>query len=185
MAIKGTYNGGDKDIKATEDGHLIVRSIIEEEIEHASADGNSFAFRVAEAAIDTTDTVLFFKNEDDAVFIPDRVTLGADDSEKMQWDICIGSATTTPVAGGGTITPVNLYQTYSGKTFDHTAMYDETAVAQGSIIDTHNVKAAETSLTVNLNGIILGKGHYIQIDVTGTTPVVGCTMWGHWQMEAI
>jgi hypothetical protein len=183
MAIKGKHKGADIDITATDDGELIVRAINEEVIEHASGNGLAFSFHVVEAAIDTTDTVLFVKNTDDKIFVCDRATLQSDAAAIMLWDIAIGKATTTPVAGGGTTTPISLYPTYSSVP-SHIAMYDETAVAQGDVIHSHRLPAGAASAHIELHGVLLGKGQYIQFDVSGTTPVVGCTLWGHWETEA-
>ena len=185
--IKGIHNGTETNIKATFDGDLIVRAVTEEEIEHSAATGEAFAFHVTEAAIDTTDTVLFLRNDDDAILVLDRATFGTDVAEPMTWQVCLGNATTTP-AGGSAITPTNLYQTYSGKTFENICRTDETSVAQGTIVEEHRLGSdvvGSNSKTVGLHGILLGKGHYVQFDIVGTTPVVGMTLWGHWEVEAV
>lgn len=183
MAIKGKHNGVDKDIRSTDDGELITRAIIEEEIEHFSGLGNAFSFHVTSTAISTTDTVLFLRNDDANLFIPDRVTFNSDLSETMTWQIRLGKAITTP--SGNALTPVNLYPTNSGKTFTHISLQDETAVAAGDLIDEHTMAALASPLVVDLHGVILGKGQYIQFDIVGTTPVVGMTLWGHWESEAV
>ena len=182
MAIKGKNNGADIDIAATPDKALLVQAITEEEIEHAAGKGDAFSFHVTEAAIDTTDTVLFVRNDDDALLVLDRCTLNGDVAEIMNWQICLGSATTTP-AGGSVITPMNLYQSFSGKSYAHTARTDETDVAQGTCIYEEKVQVLQGAAHVPLHGIILGKGQYVQFDIVGTTPVVGMTLWGHWQTE--
>jgi hypothetical protein len=183
MTIQGKHNGIAKDIEATDDGELIVRAITEEEIEHASSKGNAFSFHVTSAAIDSTDTVLFVRNDDATLLVLDRCTLNADLVETMTWQICLGSTITTP--SGGALSPVNLYPTFASKSFSHISLTDETAVAQGSIIEEHTIVMAPTEkqtlpLLVPLHGIILGKGQYVQFDIVGTTPVVGMTLWGHW-----
>ena len=182
MAIKGKYNGLDRDIAATQGGELIVRAIIEEEIEHFSGIGNSFSFHVTSTAIDTTDTVLFVRNDDSNLFVPDRVTLNSDLSETMTWQIRLGKAITTP--SGNALTPVNIYPTFSGKTFTHISLQDETAVAAGDLVSEFTMAALASPLHVDMGGIILGKGQYLQFDIVGTTPVVGMTLWGHWESEA-
>lgn len=181
MTLQAKHINSPKDLQATEDGHLITQAIVQEEIEHAAVKGNAFAFFVTSAAIDTTDTVLFVRNDDDALFLCDRATLYADAAETMTWQIALGTATTTP--SGGALTPTNLYQTFSGKTFSHISLTDETAVAQGTIIETHVMLLNAVQLSVPLHGIVLGKGQYIQFDVTGTTPIVGMTLWGHWEAD--
>lgn len=183
MALQGKHNNSNKDIKATDDGELIVRAIIEEEIEHFASIGNSFSFHVTSTAISTTDTVLFVRNDDSALFVPDRATLNSDLSETMTWQIRLGKAITTP--SGNALTPVNLYPTFSGKTFSHISLQDETAVAAGDLIEEHTLAALASPEIIDMHGIILGKGQYIQFDIVGTTPVVGMTLWGHWESEAV
>tara|TARA_R110002126_G_scaffold1757_2_gene10558 strand:- start:3852 stop:4403 length:552 start_codon:yes stop_codon:yes gene_type:complete len=183
MAIKGEYNNTDKAIRATRDGDLITRAIIEEEIEHFAGLGNSFSFHVTSTAIDTADTVLFLRNDDSNLFVPDRVTFNSDLSATMTWQIRLGKAITTP--SGNALTPVNIYPTFSGKTFTHISLQDETAVAAGDIIEECTMAALASPLHVDLHGVILGKGQYLQFDIVGTTPVVGMTLWGHWESEAV
>ncbi len=184
MTLQAKHSGSPIDLEATFDGDLIVRAIVEDEIEHASATGNAFIFYVAEAAIDTTDTVLFVKNDDPAILVLDRCTLNSDAAEIMSWFIAVGTASTVP-AGGSVITPTNLYPTFAGKTFDHVARTDETAVAQGTVIERHLIPVAGVTHHIDLHGLLLGKGHYVQFDITGTTPVVGMSLWAHWEVEAV
>lgn len=183
MGIQGKHKGVNTDIRATDDGELVVRAITEEEIEHASGMGSAFSFHVTSAAIDTADTVLFVKNTDSALLVLDRCTLNSDVAETMTWQLRVGTAITTPA--GSALTPVNLYPTFSGNTFSHISLTDETAVAAGSLIEEYKMIIGADPLLVPLHGLILGKGHYIQFDIVGTTPAVGMTLWAHWENEAI
>ena len=183
MTLQARHKGSPKQLESTFDGDLIVRAIVEEEIEHASATGDSFSFHVTSAAIDTTDTVLFVKNDDASLLVLDRCTLLSDVAQTMTWQICLGKAITTP--SGGALTPVNLYPTFDGKTYTHISLTDETAVAQGSIIEEHTLIIGASPLYVPLHGVILGKGQYVQFDIVGTTPAVGMTLWAHWEIEAV
>jgi len=183
MALKGKHNGVDTDIQSTVDGELVVRAITEERIEQAASKGNAFSFHVTEAAIDTTDTVLFVRNDDANLLVLDRCTLNGDVAEIMNWQIRLGKAITTP--SGGALTPVNLYPSFSGRTFTHISLTDETAVAAGDLVEEHKVQVLQEATDVSLSGIVLGKGHYIQFDIVGTTPVVGMTLWAHWESESI
>ena len=64
MAIKGvTKNGVDIQLKSNSEGELIVRSIIEREIEHESAEGAAFVWTSLDGDIDAGDTLLFIKNQ--------------------------------------------------------------------------------------------------------------------------
>lgn len=179
MAIQGKFNGKDTDIKATDGGHLVTDAVITSEIFHVALDGGAFAFHVTQAAIDTTDTVLFLRNDDTALFFPDRCTFNADDDAAMVWQIRLGKAITTP--SGGALTPINTYPTFSGKTFTHISLTDETGVTAGDLIEEHKLAAAASAHHVELDGVVLGKGQYIQFDIVGATPIVGMTLWGHWE----
>lgn len=180
MAIKGDQNGADTSIKAV-DQALLVQAITEEEIEHAAGKGDAFSFHVTEAAIDTTDTVLFIRNDDNALLVLDRCTLNGDVASIMNWQIRTGKTTTAP--SGGALTPVNLYPTFSGHSFTHISLTDETAVAAGDLMYEEKVQVLQPAAHVELHGMIIGKGQYVQFDIVGTTPVVGMTLWAHWQTE--
>ena len=82
------------------------------------------------------------------------------------------------------ILKVNLFPTHND-TFDHVARTDETAVAAGDLIESIELPAAASTYALDLHGILLAKGQYIQFDVEGTTPIVGVSMWGHWEREAV
>jgi len=183
MAIQGKHNGRNTDIKSTSDGELVTFSINEEAIEHAAGMGDAFSFHVTSTAIDTTDTVLFIRNDDSHLLVPDRITLNSDLSETMTWQMRLGKAITTP--SGNALTPLNLYPTHSGKTFTHISLQDETAVAAGDLVAEYTVAALAPPLEIDIHGIILGKGQYIQFDIVGTTPVVGMTLWAHWEKESV
>lgn len=161
---------------------LVVRAITEEEIEHASATlGSAFSWDSTELDIDTGDTMLFVKNTGDVPLILDRATINGS-NVICTWTILIGSATTTP-AGGAAVEGVNLNQTFSAQAADATARSDETAVADGSIIDRVKTPVSNT-VEVNLHGVILGKGHYVQINQITESTSGSVVLFGHFEVPS-
>jgi hypothetical protein len=96
FVVKGvSQSGTETQIKATQDGELEVRAIVETELEHASASGRAYAWRSTNSDIDAGDTRLFIKNTSDkflilsyAIFEPSNVV--------CSYDIGVGLETTTP-----------------------------------------------------------------------------------------
>lgn len=144
------------------EGQLEVHAVVEEEIIDASLVGRSYAWTSGTQDIDATDTMLFVKNTGDRKLHLERIEI-IGSNVACTWTIHIGSDTTTP-AGGTTITPVNLNRIFSATAADAAARTDETAVADGDIITTLHTAATIQAAPYSLTGIILGKGHYIQIN---------------------
>ncbi len=161
---------------------LVVRAITEEEIEHASATlGSAFSWDSTEKDIDTGDTMLFVKNTGDVPLVLDRATINGS-NVVCTWTLLIGSATTTP-AGGAAVEGVNLNQTFSAQSADATARSDETAVADGTIIDRIKTPINNT-VEVNLHGVILGKGHYIQVNQITESTSGSVILFGHFELPS-
>jgi hypothetical protein len=157
MIITGGTSGKPADVN--DENELIVRAIVETELEHSSGkNGTAFSWVSNDTDIDAGDTRLFIKNLDDTVLVLDRITVLPADVA-CDWSINIGKTTTTPT--GTVINGVNIAQ--SGKVADAIAYDDETAVADGDPIDYIHTQTVST-LQHNLDGIILGKGHYIQVN---------------------
>ncbi|MCH8748171.1 hypothetical protein IH781_00315 [Patescibacteria group bacterium] len=139
---------------------LVVRAIQEAEIEHASDDGEAYAWHAPIRDIDTGDTFLFVKNLSSEPLHLNRLVI-AGSNVICQWNIGIGSATTTPA--GTSVVGVNMNQQFSTKLADAVAFTDETAVADATVM--FNVWTPITNtVDFSLNGIILGQNHYIQIN---------------------
>ena len=161
---------------------LVVRAVTEEEIEHASGIlGSAFSWDSTEKDIDTGDTMLFVKNTGDTPLILDRATINGS-NVICTWTILIGSATTIP-AGGTAVTGVNLNQTFSAQGADAVARADETAVADGSIIDRVKTPVTNT-LQHNLHGVILGKGHYVQFNQITESTSGSVVLFGHFEVPS-
>ena len=158
--IKGTYKGTGKQIKATDDGELEVRAIIETLIEHASSKGLAYCWSSSDSDIDAGDTRLFIKNTSDKFLVFDYAIINFG-NVACKYDFGTGSTTTTP-AGGSEITASNLNA--STTLFEsYAARDDETAVADATRIFTAcGTTTGDTY--VPLAGIILGKNQYLQIN---------------------
>jgi hypothetical protein len=143
------------------ENELVARSITESELEHASGVlGTAYSFDSTELDIDAGDTMLFIKNIGDTPMILDRLILNGS-NVICTWDIGIGTATTTPA--GTTVTPVNLHPLFNGNACDCVAISDETAVADASVVMRAKTPVSNT-VVLSLDGIILSKNSYIQIN---------------------
>lgn len=130
---------------------------------HSLNHGDAYTFDSTELDIDAGDTMLFIKNIDPSkLLMIDRIIVNGS-NVNCTWDINVGSATTTPT--GTAVTPVNLNRLYSSTNPSVLAYSDETAVADGTTI--FRVKTLANSTVagdLNINGLILPAGHYIQIN---------------------
>jgi hypothetical protein len=181
FVVKGiSSNGTETQIKATQDGELFVRAIAETELEHASANGRAYAWRSANSDIDAGDTRLFVKNTSDkflvfsyALFTPANVV--------CTYDIGFGSETTT--ATGTAITATNLNGTQAISE-SYVAYDDETAVADATPIVSVTTSTTD-SFVLPLDGYILGKNQYIQINQETESTSGRVTLFGHFEEEIV
>jgi hypothetical protein len=181
FVVKGiSKNGTETQIKSTMDGELEVRAIVESELEHASSRGDAYAWRSANSDIDAGDTRLFIKNTSDkflifsyAIFTPANVV--------CTYDIGIGNETTT--ATGTTVTAANLNGTIT-VTESYEAYDDETAVADATPIVSVTTNTTE-SYRIDLDGFILGKNQYLQINQETESTSGRVTVFGHFEEELI
>ncbi len=157
---------------------LVTRAITEAEIEHASSEGNAFAWDSTELDIDTGDTMLFIKNTDDVPLILDRVIITAS-NVSCTWTILLGTLTTTPV--GTTVVGVNLNTQFSTKTADVVSMSDETALADGSIISRLLTVATPGFATQDLTGVIISKNGYVQVNQITESTSGSAILYGHFE----
>jgi hypothetical protein len=175
MSVIKDGNSG-KTAEVNEENQLVVRAIVESELEHASGElGTAFSWTSNNADINVGDTLLFIKNTGTVPLILDRFTINPA-NVLATYSFRVGKATTTPT--GNAITPTNLSQ--SGEVANALAYDDETAVADGSVL--MNVTAPTAIDTAGtLDGFILKQGHYIQInqDVECTSGRI--TMVGHFE----
>lgn len=157
MIITGGASGKPVDVNL--ENELLVRAITESELEHSSAkNGKAFSWVSADTDINVGDTRLFIKNLDDIPLVLDRLTV-VPGNVACDWSIRLGKTTTTPT--GTEVVGVNIFQ--SGIVAEAVSYDDETAVSDGSAIDYVHSNTTGT-IQHNLDGIILGKGHYIQVN---------------------
>ena len=181
FVVKGvSQNGTETQIKATQDGELEVRAIVETELEHASAKGRAYAWRSTNSDIDAGDTRLFIKNTSDKyliisylIFEPSNVV--------CSYDIGLGLETTTPA--GVSVAGTNINATVQSSE-SYLAYDDETAVADTTPIVSYTVSTTE-SLRAELDGFILGKNQYIQINQETESTSGRVTVFGHFEEELI
>lgn len=161
MAIKGTRKDGiEVNLLSTHDQELEVRAIVESELEHASGTGDAWVAHSANADIDAGDTILLIKNTGDNYLVFDRL-IGNPANVTCRYSVNIGSATTT--LAGNVITPANLNGGNQSDSPDCSVYGDETAVADGTEMFAFWVNTTD-SLLLPLDGIVLAKGQYIQIN---------------------
>lgn len=171
----GKGRNGSAEVNA--DQQLVVRAITEAELEHASANGKAFSWDSTELDLVAGETFLFIKNTGDVPLVLDNLTINGSNVACI-WDIGIGADVTTPA--GTTVTPVNLNRIFSSTPADAVAFSDETAVADADVV--MRVKTAALGHhEQDLTGIILGKGHYIQVNQETESTSGSVIIWGHFE----
>ncbi len=159
------------------ENQLVVRSIVEPEIEHASLSGKAYAWDSLELNIDATDTMLYLQNTGDTPLIIDHIAVNGSNVVCI-WTIHLGTATTT--ATGTVVIGRNLHTAFAGKLAEANAFSDETAVADGFIVG--RVKTAVDGHHLHPgSGIILAKNHYIQITQVTESTSGSVTIVGHFE----
>ena len=165
-------------VEVTLEQHMLVDAVSSPELEHASDEfGTAFAWDSTELNLVAGETMLFVKNIGEDKLHMDRVVI-VGSNVICTWDVGIGSATTTPA--GTTVTGVNMNQTFSSKTAEVTALSDETAVADATVM--FRVKTAVSGMFVlDLSGVILGQDHYIQINQETESTSGSVILVGHFE----
>jgi len=176
MRIKdGKGRGFEAEVTAEQ--QMVVRAITESEIEHASTNGEAYSWDSLELNIDAGDTMLFVKSLGDTPLILDRLVLNGS-NVICTWEILIGSLTTTPA--GTVVTGVNLNRSFSSTAADVDSFSDETAVADGDVVD--RIKTAVSGHHIHdLTGLILGKNHYVQVNQETESTSGSCILHGHFE----
>lgn len=181
FVVKGvSKNGNETQIKSTLDGELEVRAIVETELEHASAFGRAYAWRSSNSDIDAGDTRLFIKNTSDKFLILSYATFEPS-NVVCSYDVGIGLETTTPA--GTAVTATNLNGTVQSSE-SYLAYDDETAVADATPSVSYTVSTTQ-SLRAELDGFILGKNQYLQINQETESTSGRVTVFGHFEEELV
>lgn len=177
MIEDGKGRGFQAEVNAEQE--LVVRSINETELEHASGKlGTAYSWDSGERNIDAGDTMLFVKNLSPVPLILDRIIINGS-NVICTWDINIGANTTTP--SGSAVTGVNINETFSSRIADAISFFDETAIADGATIFRYKTPVANT-IVANLDGVILGKNHYIQINQETASSSGSVIVVGHFEV---
>jgi len=162
-----------------DEGELVTRAIAEPEIEHASSLGNAYVWQAPTDNVAAGDTLLFLKNLSDTPLILDRVNFLGGNVATL-YDIRLGKLTTPPDAIN--VTGRNLNQRF-GDDADVHAVADEDAVADGTLMESIHVPVT-VMLEWNLQGYILEKGNYIQINQVDESTAGGAAIIGHFENPA-
>jgi hypothetical protein len=180
--VKGQHKLGEVVIQATNDGELTVRAIVESELEHASGDGRAYCWPSLDTDIDAGDTRLFIKNTSDKFLVLSRAIFTSS-NVACKWSIGIGSESTAPT--GTSVTAVNMNQQFTNTTEAYLAYDDETAVADAPIMFQVATPLALDSRLYPLDGVILGKNHYIQINQETESTSGQVVVFGHFEDELV
>jgi len=158
------------------DKKLTTRAIQETELQAAAKKGNAYSWYSGIRDIDVTDTMLFVKNTSSKVLVLDRAVI-VGSNVICNWLIHLGSATTTPA--GTAVTARNLNRAYSNVP-DALAYYDETAVADGDeFMDVYT--PITNTIVVDLDGVRLPTGHYIQFNQETESTSGSVTLIGYYE----
>ena len=181
IIVKGVNkNGNETQILATQDGELEVRAIVETELEHASANGRGYAWSTGNGASTAGDTKLLVKNTSDKFLIFSYLVLNPS-NVLARYEIGIGSDTTTP--SGTTITGTNINGTVNiNESFE--AYETETALPDATKIRAATCGTAQPE-RIELDGYILGKNQYLQINIETTVTSGSLEIFGHFEEELI
>lgn len=172
-----TSGDGNGEARITSERQLVVRSITELELEHASAGGAAYTWDSLELNIDTGDTMLHLTNDGDTPLILDRIDFNGS-NVICEWTIGIGTTTTT--ATGTVVSGVNSNTSFESVAADATAFSDETAVADATVVG--RVKTAVSGhLVYPMGGFIIGKNHYIQIIQETESTSGSVVLHGHFE----
>lgn len=179
--IEGVHNNLKKLIKATSDGELEVRAIIESELEHASASGKAFIWMSTNSDIGAGDTRLFIKNTSDKFLVLSRMLINPA-NVVCRYDVGLGALTTTPT--GTPITAGNPNEIHSTTQESYVAFDNETAVADTTPMMTV-VGNTTSTILIPMDGYILGKNHYTQVNQMTESTSGQIIIVGHFEDELV
>jgi hypothetical protein len=179
--IKGlNRNNNEGAIKSTLDGELQVRAIVESELEHASARGDAYAWSTGNGAATAGDTKLLVKNTSDKFLVFSRIILNPG-NVLARYELGIGEETTTP--SGTTIAARNINGTV--KLSESSEAYEtETAIADANKILALTCGTASMEI-FDLDGFILGKNQYLQINVETSLTSGSVEVEAHFETELV
>jgi hypothetical protein len=185
MGIKAKHNGREVDLLATDDGDLIVRAVNETFIKSQSVKGKAFCWSSLDTDIDAGDTRIILRNTSDQFLVLEYALVNPGNVDCL-WHVGIGQSTVA-LAGGTVITAVNLNEIFSTTTFDYDAMDDDTAIADATLMFPFRTTDAASSgfLRLPLDGIILGKNMFIQINQETESTSGQISIFGVYESELV
>jgi len=185
MAMKAKHNGRDVDLQATDDGDLITRSVNETLIKHQSILGRSFCWPSLDTDIAAGATRIILRNTSDDFLVLEYALVNPSNVDCV-WHVGIGQSTIA-LSGGTVITAINMNEIFSTTTFDYDAMDNDTAIADATLMFPFKTTDAASSgfLRLPLNGIILGKNMFIQINQETESTSGQISIFGVFEKELV
>lgn len=175
-----TKNGSKRQVLATLDGELEVRAITETELEHASARGDAYAWSTSNGFSTAGDTKLIVKNTSDKYLVFSYLVINPS-NVLCRYELGIGNDTTA--LSGTAITATNLNGLITVAE-SYEAYETETAVADATKIRAATCGTARPE-RVELDGYILGKNQYLQINCETTVTSGSLELFGHFEEELV
>ncbi len=157
---------------------LLVRAIVEPEIEDASEGGQAYTWTSGDLDIDAGDTMLLVKNTSDTNFHVTTIVLSGGN---VATRYLVHFPSTDVTVAGTTVVGVNL-NTGSANVAEATAASDETGnvFAQANVINDVSLLAT-TSFTLHTEGILLAKNKSIAVDQVAESTAGSVTIVGHYE----
>lgn len=158
------------------ENQLVVSAVVATELEHESEENGQSYVWATDAVNPGTGgaTVLLLKNTSDTPLHIASVTISG--STTSEYTIHV--PTTEVTVTGNTVTGVNL-NTASSNVAEASAADSETNNNQGNVL--HSVFIlASTAITINLDGLILGKNISLAVDAVADTTLSSVSITGHY-----
>ncbi len=148
--------------------------------------GFGWAMGNASANIDTADTIILVRNDNESrPFYIQAVGAGTED----KGEVVVHRVTASFTAAGTAITPVNMRAGFKVQTSELTCFGDESGNTQGDIIAKFGLSSVTTDenrdsreLVFN-GGLILDPGQAVGLDIVGEPELVHGYIWGYFDIE--
>ncbi len=148
--------------------------------------GFGWAMANASANIDTADTIIIVRNDNEnRPFYIQAVGAGTED----KGEVVVHRVTAAYTNAGTAIVPVNMRSGFKVSTSELTCTGDETGNAQGDIIAKFGLSSVTTdenrdSKELVFDGsLILEPGHAVGLDIVGEPELVHGYIWGYFDIE--
>jgi len=175
-----TKSGTTKSLRSTENAILETNSSVKSSLLQHSFAGESFSWMSADTDIDVTDTRLAIRNLGEKYLIFSHMIINSS-NVACKWSVRRGFDTDALV--GTTITAFNLNGDQSTTTESVESVDDETSLATGTQFMAVGTPLAFDSREFSLDGVILGKNQYIQINQETESTSGQVTVFGYFSDE--